>query len=157
MQIYVYRHALADFQKGHENPPLTEEGRKQVAKVVSHAERFGFKPTQIVSSPLARAKETAELAFKVLKLDHEPSEDECLFGDKQPSEVYSFLKNFKKSDKVMLVSHQPLINELIADLILSDKEKIQMLNGAIAAIEIKKSKPARGSGTLLWLAPPTMI
>jgi phosphohistidine phosphatase len=149
----VYRHALADFEKDHENPPLSEDGRKQVSSVTLHAQQFGFKPTHIVSSPLVRAQETAEIAGKILRLNSKVIVDECLYGGKKPAAVYSFLKKFKNSDKIVLVTHQPLIDHLIADLIKAENAKIQILNGAIAAIEVK-SKVGKGRGTLTWLASP---
>ena len=76
MEIYVYRHALADFKV--EDPPLTEEGRKQVNEVTLHAKGFGFQPTKICSSPLVRAKETAEMARKAVGLESSVVVDECL-------------------------------------------------------------------------------
>jgi phosphohistidine phosphatase len=153
MEIYIYRHALADFEANREDPPLTDEGRKQVSEITKHAGSFGFKPTQIVSSPLVRAKETAEITKRTTGLHSKIIIDQCLYGGKKPAEVYSYLKQFKKSDKIVLVTHQPLIDHLIADLIKGEKANIQMLNGAIAAIEVK-STPAKGKGTLLWLASP---
>jgi phosphohistidine phosphatase len=156
MEIYVYRHALADFDKDHEDPPLNEAGRKQVTEITGLAQGFGFKPTQIVSSPLVRAKETAELARKAVGLDPSVIVDECLYGGKKPASVYSFLKKFKNSDRIALVSHQPLIDHLISDLTGAEKGKIQMLNGAIAGIEIK-SKVGKAKGMLLWLARPPQM
>lgn len=152
MQIYVYRHALANFEQDPENPPLTSEGRKQVKQVSERASFVGFDPTSIVSSPLVRARETAEIVKETLGVKKEIVVDDCLYGGKKPAEVYAFLKRFKKNERIALVSHQPLIDHLIADLIKGNGARIQMLNGSIAGIETKK--PAKGSGTLLWLAPP---
>lgn len=152
MEIYIYRHALADFSVDHENPSLSPEGQKQAKDVTLHARDNGFNPTRIVSSPLTRAKETAEIARKTLSLDLPIEVDECLYGGTAPSAVYTFLKKFKKSDKIVLVTHQPLIDKLISELIAAEKSKVQMLNGAIAAIEIKTF--GKGRGTLLWLASP---
>jgi phosphohistidine phosphatase len=156
MEIYVYRHALADFGADHENPPLSKDGEKQAGEVTRHAREFGFKPTHIVSSPLIRAKQTAEIAKKNAGLESRIIEDECLYGGKKPSEVYEFLKGFKKTDRIVLVTHQPLIDHLIADLIKGEKANIQMVNGAIAGIEIK-SKAGKGKGTLIWLAVPPPV
>src|SRR5579863_1973107 len=108
MQIYVYRHALADFKTNQEDPQLSDVGRKQAEIVARNArEFFDFRPCRIVSSPLVRAKETAEIARKTLGLETPVIVDECLYGGKNPAEVYSFLKKFKNSEKIVLVSHQP--------------------------------------------------
>ncbi|MGI0079101.1 MAG: SixA phosphatase family protein [Nitrososphaerales archaeon] len=158
MKIYIFRHALADFSrpapdsKHPENPPLTREGRAQVKQVTSLAREFGFKPNLIVSSPLVRAKETAEITKETIGLKSPVVVDECLFGEKNPEQVYQFLRKRRKSDQIVLVSHQPLIDKLTSGL-LGGKASIRFINGAIACIEID-SKPARGKGHLSWLLPP---
>ncbi len=157
MEIYIVRHAEADFSgkaKDPDNPPLTKKGRSQVSRVTELAGKLGFDPNVIVSSPLLMAKQTASLAREKVGSKSPTIVDECLIGSKKPSQVYSFLTRgkTKHSDKIVLVSHQPLIDNLIADLI-GAKANIEVLNGSIVCIRIG-SKPAKGKGTLAWLVPP---
>jgi phosphohistidine phosphatase len=155
MNVYIFRHGRADFGKkaGSDDPPLNSEGVADVTDVVSLcSSKFGLKPTAIASSPLARAQQTADLAKKALGFGREVLTQECLFGDRKPEEVYAFLSEFGKSDRIVLVSHMPLISELLLDLTGGHSE-IELLNGSIANIAVE-GKPGKGRGKLIWLIPP---
>lgn len=113
--------------------------------------RFGFKPTVLVSSPLLRAKQTADLARKRLGL--KPAVvDGCLYGDAEPREVLKFLSKYKKEDRVALVSHMPLVFELLYSFV-GGRGEVELFNGSIAAISFK-GKAVEGKGKLLWLIQP---
>lgn len=153
MLVYIFRHGLADFgKKGVEDPGLNDQGTADVKNVVKLCfTSFGFKPDVIASSPLLRATETAKLTKDTLRIRSDVVLDECLYGDKKPKDVYAFLSKFKKSDRIVIVSHMPLIFELLYDLI-GARAEIDLLNGSIACLEC--AKPATKRGKLLWLAPP---
>jgi phosphohistidine phosphatase len=157
MNVYIFRHAKADFgaEGKKEDPPLSSEGANDVAEVVRLANaRLGFSPTAIVSSPLVRAKQTAELARGKLGLKTKAMVDECLYGDKMPSDVFTFLSGFGAKDNVVLVSHMPLIHELLYEMI-GGRAEIELTNGSIAGVEFS-GKAAKGKGKLTWLIhPPT--
>jgi phosphohistidine phosphatase SixA len=153
MHVYIFRHGLADFgKKGDDDPALNDQGIIDVKNVVKLCRTyFGFSPDVIASSPLLRAKETAKLAKEALHLNSAVLVDESLYGDKKPKDVFEFLSKFKNNNKIALVSHMPLIFELLYELI-GAKAEIDLLNGSIACVEC--SKPACKKGKLLWLAPP---
>jgi phosphohistidine phosphatase SixA len=106
----------------------------------------------IASSPLLRAKETAEITRKLLRSKRDTVVDECPYGDRKPTQVYEFLSKYKKNDEIVLVSHMPLIFELLHDL-FGAKAEIELLNGSIACVECD-GEASKGKGKLLWLAPP---
>jgi phosphohistidine phosphatase len=153
MKVYIFRHGLASFGKGAEDPGLNEDGVRDVNKVVKLCgSSFEFAADVIASSPLVRAKETAELARKLLRSNNEVVVDDCLYGDRKPKQVYEFLSKYRKNDKIVLVSHMPLIFELLHDLI-GAKADVDLLNGSIACIECD-GKASKGNGKLMWLVPP---
>jgi phosphohistidine phosphatase SixA len=78
--------------------------------------------------------------------------DERLYGDTEPSEALKLLSGFKKEDNVVLVSHMPLVFELLYRMIGGSVE-VELLNGSIAAVRFK-GKAAEGKGTLSWLIQP---
>lgn len=152
MEVYIFRHARADFKSVDEDPPISEEGIAETKRVVELAnQRFRFKPTAVVSSPVLRAKQTADLVKKQLGLKSSVVDD-CLYGDTEPSEVLKFLSKFKKEDRVALVSHMPLIFELLYALV-GGRGEVELLNGSIAAVSFK-GKAAEGKGKLQWLIQP---
>jgi phosphohistidine phosphatase SixA len=152
MEVYIFRHARADFRSEDKDPPISDQGSSETGRVVGLAnERFGFKPTALVSSPLLRAKQTAELTRKQLGL--KPIlVDKCLYGDSEPVGVLKFLSKYKKEDRVALVSHMPLIFELLYTFI-GGRAEVELFNGSIAAVSFK-GKAADGKGKLLWLIQP---
>jgi len=151
MEVYILRHARADFTDT-KDPPISEQGVEESVRVVELASgRFGFKPNAVVSSPVLRAKQTAEVVRKKLGL-RKVIENKCLFGDSDPSDVLEFLSGFKKEDKVVLVSHMPLIFELLYSL-TGGRFEVELLNGSIAAVRFK-GKAAEGKGILTWLIQP---
>ena len=64
MKLYLLRHGKADWpnwDKPDDERPLTEEGKEQVATVAKMLARLEIAP-EIVTSPLPRASQTAEIA-----------------------------------------------------------------------------------------------
>jgi phosphohistidine phosphatase SixA len=152
MEVYIFRHARADFRSKDEDPPISEKGIDETKRVVELANsRLGFKPTVLVSSPVLRAKQTAELVRKQLGMKSSIVDD-CLYGDAEPSEVLKFLSKYKKEDRVALVSHMPLIFELLYAL-TGGRSEVELLNGSIAAVSFKE-KAAEAKGKLTWLIQP---
>ena len=73
MDIYLLRHGETDWNKkrllqGHTDIPLNEKGRAQVDDTVRRLCAAGVQMDAIISSPLKRARETAEIA--ALRLDY---------------------------------------------------------------------------------------
>jgi phosphohistidine phosphatase len=157
MLIYIFRHGEADWigeakkRKGEERH-LTTEGRKWVGRVTALASKeLGFRPDLLLTSPLARAKETAEIARDTLGSAQEPEVEECLLGEGQVKDVYAVLRK-RAPGSVALVTHLPLIDHLFGDL-LGGESNIGLHSGSVAAIQCK-ANPGHGKGSLRWLLPP---
>jgi len=101
---------------------------------------------------LARAKETAEIARQALDLKSEIQVEPCLLGERPVTEVYATLRKLRSAESVALVSHLPLIDHLVADLLGAESE-IRLHTGAIAGIQCK-GLPGHAKGSLRWLLPP---
>ena len=112
---------------------------------------FGFRPTVIATSPILRAKDTAAIVKKRVA-GARVVVDDCLLPDSKPAAVVEFLSKLEKERSVVLVSHMPLIIELLYELI-GGRGEVELLNGSIAAVEFK-GKVASGKGKLVWLIQP---
>lgn len=156
MIIHIMRHAPIEFGKEQpkmEERHITPEGRKWAHRVVQLAKNdLGLNPDWIVSSPLLRAKETAEIVGEEFGKQSKVIFDECLLGERPVEETYARLLKFNKTDSILLVSHQPLLRNLIADL-LGAKSNVGLYSGAIACVQTD-TFPKHAKGTLLWLLPP---
>jgi len=153
MNVYILRHAKADFGSKIEDPPVSAEGEKQLAHVLELARKeFAFGPTLVVSSPILRARNTADFVKRNFGGGVRVVVDKCLMPESKPADVLDFLSALKKEENVVLVSHMPLIFELLHDLI-GGRGEVELLNGSIAAIEFKE-RARSGKGKLVWLIQP---
>ena len=148
MQLYFLRHGEADWPgwtKPDDERPLTDFGKKEVRQVAKFLDRLKVKPDLIVSSPLPRALQTAEVAAEQLKT--KVRQDEALEPGFGISELSTVL-NRHRSKVLMLVGHEPDFSIVISAL---TGGFIKMSKAGVALIDID---PETEKGRLLWLFPP---
>lgn len=109
MRVLIVRHAEAAPGKPDELRPLTPEGREHARAVGSRLREEGFAADAVVSSPLVRARETAE----ALGLG-EPSIDERLAPGATPFDVRDAAA--ERGETVVVVGHQPDCGRAVAVL-----------------------------------------
>ena len=108
-------------------------------------DRLKVKPDFIVSSPLPRALQTAEVAAEQLKT--KLCQDEALEPGFGITELSTVLKRHP-SKVLMLVGHEPDFSSVISAL---TGGFIKMSKAGVALIDID---PETEKGRLLWLFPP---
>jgi len=156
MQIYLLRHGTAEGV-----PPggsdadrkLTAEGRDEVRRVVWGARRTKIAPTLILSSPLARAVETAEIAAEVLGYSGNIVRTEALVPAASPQRVWNEIRSRQTEMQILLAGHEPLLSQLAAYLLNSPALEIAMRKATLVRIDLDRfaSDP---HGVLKWMAPP---
>ena len=148
MQLYFLRHGEADWPgwtKPDDERPLTDFGKKEVRQVAKFLDRLKVKPDLIVTSPLPRALQTAEIAAEELKT--KLRQDEALEPGFGISELSTVLKRHR-SKVLMLVGHEPDFSSVISAL---TGGFVKMSKAGVALIDID---PETEKGRLLWLFPP---
>lgn len=148
MQLYFLRHGEADWPgwtEPDDERPLTDFGKKEVRQVAKFLDRLKAKPDLIVSSPLPRALQTAEVAAEQLKT--KLRQDEALEPGFGISELSTLLKRHH-SKALMLVGHEPDFSSVISAL---TGGFIKMSKAGIALVDLD---PETEKGRLLWLFPP---
>ena len=148
MQLYFLRHGEADWPgwtKPDDERPLTDFGKKEVRQVAEFLNRLKVKPDVIVSSPLPRALQTAEVAAEQLKT--KLRQDEALEPGFGISELSTVLTRHP-SKVLMLVGHEPDFSSVISAL---TGGFIKMSKAGVALVDID---PETKKGRLLWLFPP---
>ena len=148
MQLYFLRHGEADWPgwtKPDDERPLTDFGKKEARRVAKFLNRLKVKPDLIVTSPLPRALQTAEVAAEELKtkLRH----DEALEPGFGISELRTVLKRHR-SKVLMLVGHEPDFTSVISAL---TGASLKLSKAGLALVDID---PEAEEGKLLWLFPP---
>ncbi len=158
MEIYVIRHAdaLALGERGitnDEDRPLSERGETQARVVGSGLRKRGIKLSTIVTSPLLRARQTAE---EMLRVWTPPSPEIHVCPELAPAGKRKKLARFLKDlggDEVALVGHQPDLGELTAWLIGSRKAHLDLSKAGVAHVSCPDG-PGKGRGTLVLLLTP---
>ena len=107
----------------------------------------------IVTSPLLRAKQTAEIVAGALDLRERLTEDARLGGDFGPERLREILRDHRDVAALMLVGHEPGMSAAIGHAI--GGARIDFKKGAIACVEISDVGSLRGE--LLWTAPPKVL
>ena len=147
MKLYFLRHGKADWpnwDRPDDERPLTEEGKKEVAAVAKLLSRLEIAPV-ILTSPLPRASQTAEIAAKHLKakVHVEP----LLRPGFDAASLGKLLKKFS-GKSLMVVGHEPDFTRTIFQL---TGGKTKMSKAGVALIELE---PEPMKGVLRWLMPP---
>ena len=148
MKLCFLRHGEADWpnwNKPDDERPLTERGRKEMKRVAKFLERLRFSADAILTSPLPRASQTAEIAAKRLGIELK-TEPALAHG----FSVERLRRLVSKADAncIMVVGHEPEFSETIKDLTGGE---VKLSKAGVALLEVNRGCT---SGKLLWLFPP---
>jgi phosphohistidine phosphatase len=159
MDFYIVRHgeagkSLSSLRKDRERS-LTATGRRQTENLAKFLQGLGLKFDEVVTSPLPRARETAELLVKgQRKVDLQVWEELRPEGDKEA--MLSRLAKLGHNSKVLLVGHEPYLGVLIADLLGAEPGTLVLKKGGIARVRITTFSP-RAKGEFRWLLSPRVL
>jgi len=155
MLIILIRHAIAAPLGGRlvrdQERPLTRRGEERFRQVAKGLAQLLPRPRAILTSPLLRARQTADLAALAWG-GPRPQADPALTSGDWPG-LCRALAGYGKDDTVALVGHENWISDVTARLLGSTSgNAFRYRKGGVAAIEVSGMKSARGR--LLWLIPP---
>jgi phosphohistidine phosphatase len=152
MRVTLIRHGEAgDDAPRDELRSLTLRGRATVARVGRALERRGGDLNVLVSSPLVRALQTAEIIAAHVGYEGRLLVDEALVPEARVSRAVALLSSLGKEDSVALVAHEPILSTLAAALL--GVEKYPPLKKAEALRLRLPSGPGKG-GEVRWRIDP---
>jgi len=158
MQLLIVRHAIA-VPYGtpgltDEERPLTDDGRRKFRRVARGLAKLVPRPDALLTSPLLRARQTADLLAAAWR-DIEPAAEAALAsGDFAGLETR--LASFPSGQLVALVGHEPHLSGLLAYLVdARAPERFAFRKGGSAMVELKGALSE--GGMLHWLARPRMF
>ncbi|CAN5172067.1 histidine phosphatase family protein [soil metagenome] len=158
MKLVLIRHAeavmlgeqgtLTDFDR-----MLTPIGHRQSIGLAAALQRIGCIPGMILTSPLVRTMETANLLADVLTPDRDPTACEWLAaGERRPKKLMKTVTDFG-CDVTFLVGHMPDLGEYAEWLLGVTGGSIDFDKAAAALIKFPGA-PVKGTGEFKWLVPP---
>jgi phosphohistidine phosphatase len=148
MKLYFLRHGEADWpnwRKPDDERPLTKRGKREMRDVAKFLDRLKVRPDLIVTSPLPRAAQTAEIAADYLKA--KMRKDESLSPGFSMNKLRTVLKRHR-ANTLMLVGHEPDFTNAISGL-TGASLKLAKAGVALVDVDLESSE-----GKLLWLFPP---
>lgn len=157
IQLHFLRHAHAGDPAKWRGPddlrPLSAKGRQQAESLGRHLDSLGLRFDLLLSSPLVRARQTAELVAERLGLA--VVIDERLGGGGLSHVgLAALLRDHGQPARPILVGHDPDMSELVTSL--AGAAAIPMRKGAFARIDIEPALEP-GTGILVFLIPPELV
>ena len=157
--LYLVRHAVAadrgDAWPDDGKRPLTAAGIARFRRQARGLSALGVRIDQILTSPLVRARQTADILAEALPTKPPIAEIDALAPGGTYAEVIAELAKRTRRSEIALVGHEPGIGEIAARLV-GAKSAFVFKKGAICRIDVDALPPA-GPGHLRWFATPKML
>ena len=153
MEIYLLRHGIAEDPKpgaGDASRPLTAEGKKKLRDVLRVARDAGLAPERILTSPLRRAVETAQIAVEELGHKGKLLQTRALEPGAQPETAWNEIRDHRDAVSLLLVGHEPLFGYLGAYLLGVPGVRIDVKKGSLIRIDVDGLGPVP-RGELKWM------
>jgi phosphohistidine phosphatase len=158
-EFFIMRHGIA-VDRGSagfsddSKRPLTPEGKKKMKEITAGLVGLGFDVDWIVTSPLVRARETAEIVAD--ELGSRVPLDLCdeLSPGGSPEALITYLARQPKRKRVLVVGHEPDLSELAARLIGAGRHaNLAFRKGGCCLITFDEFPPKSPGQLVWWLAP----
>lgn len=157
MNCYFLRHGIAvepDEWTGHDfDRPLTHDGIERMKCEARAIADFSLQLDVIVTSPLLRARQTAEIVADRLKLRDEIVEDKRLADGFDSKRLSAILSEHDNAEAIMLVGHEPTMSATIGRII--GDANVELKKAALAGVALSDASATRG--TLICLIPPKVL
>jgi phosphohistidine phosphatase len=158
-EIYLIRHGIAE-ARGDAWPddnkrPLTEDGIKRLRKSFRGLAQIGVSFDVVLTSPLVRARQTAEIAASQVDPRPHVVVVESLSTEGSSQAVLADLEKQSRRSKIALVGHEPGIGELAARL-AGSRHPLEFKKGAVCRIDLR-NLPVAGPGALRWFLTPRIM
>ena len=163
MELYLIRHGIAE-DKGlgikDEERSLTKEGKQKTEKVAQQLVKLGLNFDLILTSPLVRARQTADILIAG-KLSSQLEESSHLAHDGQ---ISSWLKewleprNYSPNTQLALVGHEPDLTNWAEILLWGEvKGSLVLKKAGMIGIKLPETGSPLGRSQMFWLTPPKYL
>ena len=157
LRLYFLRHgkawSRADWHEDDDLRPLTEAGELLVRAEGRAMKAMGLAPEVIVTSPLARARRTAEIVAEELGLSDRLVEDSRLAFGFDARGLAEIVAREAVAASLMVVGHEPDFSATVAELIGGGR--VDFKKGSLARVDVRG--PQLDDGILAWLLTPALI
>jgi phosphohistidine phosphatase len=157
MRVYFLRHGksvdAAVWRADDRLRPLTQEGIDLMRHEAAALRPLGLVPDVLVTSPLTRARQTAEIVARELAM--ELIEDERLAPGFDRDALAAIMDDHAEAEALMVVGHEPDFSATIAKLIGGGR--IDVKKGGLARVDVVERVGAMVFGVLVALLTPSLL
>jgi phosphohistidine phosphatase len=153
--LYFLRHAQAeDHAESDFARQLTSKGVEQATKVGKFCLHRGLEPCAILTSPLIRAKRTAEIVGKAMDL--EPTIEDWLATGVEYRTILRRLAAHEGCKSLMLVGHEPDFSTCIGALLgIRNPRAVRVQKASLTAVDLLGLE--EGDGQLVFSIPVRLM
>jgi phosphohistidine phosphatase len=142
VQLALLRHGVAEDagpRTGHRDEPraLTPDGEERMHRAAGGILALGVRPDLVLSSPLTRCHQTAEIVADLLGID--VVDDGRLAPGMSLRLLAEAVSEHPGTESVLVCGHQPDLSEVTADLIGGGR--VEFRKGALALLEVRELAP----------------
>jgi phosphohistidine phosphatase len=164
MNIYLMRHGIAAARddasvKYDGERPLTAKGTKRMRKAAKGILRLAVPFDCVLTSPLLRARQTAEVLARALAIEDRLEEISGLSPESTVEHLLFGLTRYQDRKHLLLVGHEPLLSSFAAYLLGGQQPinvSLDFKKGSLCYIETETltvGSPAK----LHWLLTPKQL
>lgn len=158
MNLYLMRHGIAVAADDlgviqDKERTLTSKGIKRMRRAARGLRRLEIEFDGILTSPLLRARQTADIVAAALGMESRLEEITELAPESSVEHLIIGLTRYQDRDHLLLVGHQPLLGQTLASLIdpsPGPKLEFDLGKGSLCRVEIDRL-PVDKPGVLHWL------
>jgi phosphohistidine phosphatase len=160
MDLFVLRHGEAGktIPSGSTDSkrPLTVTGEKEMVIISKALRKMGVRLDVILTSPLKRARQTADIVAKEFKAQNKLRQMRELSPEGDKKALYQNLSSFKEGTSILLVGHSPYLSEMVSEIVSDDSSvRLDLKKGGIVRIRVTAAAP-KLKGELRWLISPRL-
>lgn len=163
MNVYFMRHGIAvnradaGASSDDRKRTLTPKGIKRMHKAAKGLIALSLSFDRILTSPFARARQTAQIVAEVLHVEGRLEEIQELCPDRSVQDLLSALAAYSGKDNILLVGHEPLLSRTVSFLLSGTKgAEIRLKKGALCCLEVG-GLPPKENGVLQWALAPKQL
>ncbi|BAY11334.1 phosphohistidine phosphatase SixA [Calothrix sp. NIES-2098] len=163
MELYLFRHGIAQERSAEikeEERSLTKEGRQKTKKVAHRLFQLDLHFDLIATSPLARARQTAEI---LTAAGLSSQMEECHYlapGGNIQIWWENWLKprNYAQNTQIALVGHEPDLSQWAEILLWGEvKASLVLKKAGMIGIKLPEIGSPLGRSQMYWLTPPKYL
>jgi phosphohistidine phosphatase len=161
VEVILVRHAIA-FERNRarwrddRERPLTPKGKEKFRRIAKGLPKWLARPACLLTSPLVRARQTAEILTTVARWPRAIDRIELAPGV-EPAELIAMLRA-QRARRIALVGHEPALSTLLSVMIAGGRTSLaaDLKKGGIVRVVFERTiRP--GGGTLIALLPPRVL